>query len=65
MTPSAAMLKACCGMLLQVPWMPRQALHAWRLQLLHPLTQQAAIIEAPLPADMLSAAARLGLQPPK
>ncbi len=30
----------------------RQALHAWRLQLLHPITRKPLCFEAPLPEDM-------------
>lgn len=32
---------------------PRQALHAWRLSLQHPLTEEWMTFEAPLPADFL------------
>ena len=31
---------------------PRQALHAWRLTLLHPTTEKELSFEAPLPADL-------------
>jgi 23S rRNA pseudouridine1911/1915/1917 synthase len=31
---------------------PRQALHAWRLAFMHPMTRQPLRVEAPLPADM-------------
>jgi 23S rRNA pseudouridine1911/1915/1917 synthase len=31
--------------------LPRQALHAWRLTLPHPVTRQVLVIEAPLPLD--------------
>ena len=31
---------------------PRPALHAWRLELEHPVSRQALILEAPLPEDM-------------
>jgi 23S rRNA pseudouridine1911/1915/1917 synthase len=31
---------------------PRQALHAWRLSFVHPITAQPTIVEAPLPEDM-------------
>ena len=31
---------------------PRQALHAWRLSFVHPITMQRLIIEAPVPDDM-------------
>ena len=30
----------------------RQALHAWRVSLLHPITRQPLEFEAPIPADM-------------
>ena len=41
---------------------PRQALHAWRLGLRHPVTGQALALRAPLPADLgrLLRAAGLG-----
>lgn len=32
---------------------PRQALHAWRLTLIHPATDEEITFEAPLPEDML------------
>jgi 23S rRNA pseudouridine1911/1915/1917 synthase len=32
--------------------LPRQALHAWRLELPHPVTREAVRLEAPLPADL-------------
>jgi 23S rRNA pseudouridine1911/1915/1917 synthase len=40
---------------------PRQALHAWRVAVLHPVTGDRLLIEAPIPADLraLLAAARL------
>jgi 23S rRNA pseudouridine1911/1915/1917 synthase len=43
---------------------PRQALHAWRLGLRHPVTGQALALRAPLPADLgrLLRAAGLGCQ---
>ena len=31
---------------------PRQALHAWRLALTHPITRERLIIEAPVPPDL-------------
>jgi 23S rRNA pseudouridine1911/1915/1917 synthase len=31
---------------------PRQALHAWRIRLPHPVTRQPLVFEAPLPADL-------------
>jgi 23S rRNA pseudouridine1911/1915/1917 synthase len=40
---------------------PRQALHAWRISLRHPVTQAAIEIVAPLPDDMQKLAAALGL----
>lgn len=40
---------------------PRQALHAWRLSLRHPMTGAAMEIVAPLPADMQRLAAALCL----
>ncbi len=30
----------------------RQALHAWRLSFMHPITQEKIMIEAPIPKDM-------------
>jgi len=36
--------------------MSRQALHAWRVSLLHPITRQPLVVEAPLPADWPSPA---------
>jgi 23S rRNA pseudouridine1911/1915/1917 synthase len=38
---------------------PRQALHAARLSLLHPVSGQRLTFEVPLPADMLDLIARL------
>ena len=35
------------------PSLPRQALHAWRLMLLHPVTRQTMDLEAPVPPDLL------------
>ena len=32
--------------------MARQALHAWRVTVPHPLTSASLVIEAPVPADM-------------
>lgn len=46
---------------MQGPWIGRQALHAWTLQLHHPGTGQAITFRAPLPEDMRHAAAALGL----
>lgn len=39
----------------------RQALHAWRLGLIHPQTRRALHWEAPVPDDMAALAAALGL----
>jgi 23S rRNA pseudouridine1911/1915/1917 synthase len=38
----------------------RQALHAWRVSLVHPATRERLTIEAPLPADMLALAGAAG-----
>jgi 23S rRNA pseudouridine1911/1915/1917 synthase len=40
---------------------PRQALHAWRLALRHPTTNETLEILAPLPGDMMQLAAALCL----
>jgi 23S rRNA pseudouridine1911/1915/1917 synthase len=42
---------------------PRQALHAWRVGLTHPVTRQRVAFEAPLPEDIeeLLSVARLGI----
>lgn len=40
----------------------RQALHAWRISLRHPKTQQLLSLEAPLPDDMRGLARELGLR---
>jgi 23S rRNA-/tRNA-specific pseudouridylate synthase len=32
----------------------RVALHAWRLRLTHPMTGEPLVVEAPLPADMMT-----------
>jgi 23S rRNA-/tRNA-specific pseudouridylate synthase len=34
------------------PLMARCALHAWKLELAHPVTEERMIFEAPLPDDM-------------
>ncbi len=34
------------------PFFRRQALHAWRLEVMHPITEKPLIITAPMPADM-------------
>jgi pseudouridylate synthase len=41
--------------------MARQALHARRLALAHPVTGEPLAFEAPLPADMAAALAAWGL----
>ena len=38
----------------------RQALHAWRLALIHPVTREPMAWQAPLPADIATLAASLG-----
>ncbi len=50
---------ACAG--LQGPWIPRQALHAWRLTVRHPDTRTPVTLSAPPPEDFCAAAERLGL----
>jgi 23S rRNA pseudouridine1911/1915/1917 synthase len=40
---------------------PRQALHAWRLRIVHPMTREELRIEAPAPADLTSLASVAGL----
>jgi 23S rRNA-/tRNA-specific pseudouridylate synthase len=37
----------------------RQALHAWRVSMPHPMTRATMVFEAPLPADVAALAARL------
>lgn len=34
------------------PFFRRQALHAWRLEVMHPITEKPLVITAPMPADM-------------
>jgi 23S rRNA pseudouridine1911/1915/1917 synthase len=46
------------------PLIGRQALHAWRLELDHPVTGERVGYTAPLPDDMAGLARRLGLEPP-
>lgn len=43
---------------------PRQALHAWRVALTHPITRERIAIEAPLPDDLAGLLARAGLDVP-
>ncbi len=40
---------------------PRQALHAWRLSLVHPVTGEPLLFEAPVPADIESLLVSAGL----
>jgi 23S rRNA pseudouridine1911/1915/1917 synthase len=40
---------------------PRQALHSWRVTLRHPRTGRELVIDAPLPEDMRTLAAAIGL----
>jgi 23S rRNA pseudouridine1911/1915/1917 synthase len=44
------------------PLVSRTALHAWRLEVDHPVTAERMRFEAPLPADMAAALARLGIR---
>jgi 23S rRNA pseudouridine1911/1915/1917 synthase len=45
------------------PAMSRQALHAWKLSLLHPVTRQRLCVEAPLPEDLRALTERHGTMP--
>ena len=40
---------------------PRQALHSWRLSLVHPVTGDRLTVEAPLPDDLRTLLAAAGL----
>ena len=42
---------------------PRQALHAWRVALTHPVTRERLVFEAPVPRDLDELIARAGLLP--
>jgi 23S rRNA pseudouridine1911/1915/1917 synthase len=42
---------------------PRQALHAWRVTLTHPVTGERLLVEAPLPGDLDGLLAASGLSP--
>lgn len=42
----------------------RMFLHAWRLELPHPMTRQALRLEAPVPAELLSVLKAMNLGPP-
>lgn len=44
---------------------PRQALHAWRLSLPHPVTGDPLELTAPLPGDIIALCATLGLSWPR
>ena len=46
------------------PWMERQALHAYRLEVMHPRSGAPLVIHAPLPADMQRAAKEFGIDLP-
>jgi 23S rRNA pseudouridine1911/1915/1917 synthase len=43
----------------------RQALHAWRVSLTHPITGEPLIVTAPLPDDMNALMLALGLSAPE
>jgi 23S rRNA pseudouridine1911/1915/1917 synthase len=43
---------------------PRQALHAWRLAFVHPVTNRRVLLEAPLPRDFDGLLAAAGFSPP-
>jgi 23S rRNA pseudouridine1911/1915/1917 synthase len=47
------------------PWVGRHALHAWSLQLQHPITKQPLQLHAPLPDDLLHLARLCGLAMPR
>ena len=40
---------------------PRQALHAWRLELMHPATRERITLESPVPTEMAVLLRRTGL----
>lgn len=42
---------------------PRQALHAWRLALTHPVTHRRIVVEAPVPCDLAGLLTVSGLSP--
>jgi hypothetical protein len=52
-------------LVLQGPWISRQALHAWSLTLQHTGTGQQVTFSAPPPDDFAAAAAALGLTLPQ
>jgi 23S rRNA pseudouridine1911/1915/1917 synthase len=41
---------------------PRQALHAWRLMFVHPMTTERMLIEAPMPEDLRDLVGALGFR---
>ncbi|MFQ5460651.1 MAG: RluA family pseudouridine synthase, partial [Anaerolineae bacterium] len=45
--------------------MPRQALHAWRLGLIHPSTGEKVVFTAPVAADLRGALEELGMELPE
>ncbi len=47
------------------PSFPRQALHAWRVSLTHPVTHEPLTVTAPVPADMRALMESLGLPAPE
>ncbi|BDA45557.1 Ribosomal large subunit pseudouridine synthase D [Coccomyxa sp. Obi] len=50
---------------LKVTWTPRQLLHAVRLRVTHPRTNEPLDLQAPLPEDFERALARLGIDMPQ
>jgi len=50
---------------LKVTWTPRQLLHAVRLRVIHPRTNQPLDLQAPVPEDFENAIARLGMAMPR
>jgi len=47
------------------PSFPRQALHAWRVALTHPVTHEPLTVTAPVPADMRALMESMGLTEPE
>ena len=52
------------GEVLPAPLLARQALHAARLALTHPVTREPLVLEAPVPADLLALLAKLEIALP-
>src|SRR6185503_1670496 len=52
------------GGALHAPLIARQALHAARLALTHPVTREPLVLEAPVPADLLALLAKLEIALP-